>query len=97
MNDKNNNINEDTNIENFLEYSVEDIIWARVANEKINYSEIIDKNALLSYFKEKNEKYCAENCLCEVCRNPLTEFTEYEDICGSMQISEIYYSCPNGC
>lgn len=87
----------DTNIESILDYSVEDIIWVRVLNQQIPYTELINKNAFYDYLNEQNIKYCEDNCLCSVCRTPLVEKVEMEEIWGSMQESERYWHCPYGC
>ena len=86
--------NDDENkIEDFLEYDVSNIEWLRVCNSQIPYSELLDKNALGEYFKNENKKYCEQNGLCEICRNPLQERTEYKD----GMISEKYWICKYGC
>jgi hypothetical protein len=80
-------------IENFLEYDVSDPIWLQILNNPKQLSDIICWNSLFQYMVEKHEKYCADNCLCETCRSELVEYTEYVD--GI--ISDIYWSCKNGC
>jgi AAA15 family ATPase/GTPase len=87
----------DNNIENFLEYDVSDPIWLKIINGQIPLIEIIDKITLISYLESENKKFCANNCLCEICRNPLDEYIDYEEVWGNKRISNIYYSCPNGC
>lgn len=89
--------NDGIGIDDLFEYSVEDQIWINIINEKVHYTEIVDKDALLNYLVECNEKYCNEQGLCHVCRTPLVEKTEMEEIWGSMQTSEKYWCCPNGC
>ena len=84
---------DENNIEDFLEFSVENVEWLRVCNSQIQYTELLDKNALLEYFKSKNDKYCEEQGICNVCRNPLIEFAEKED----GMTSEKYWTCSYGC
>ena len=88
---------DDNDICDFLEYNVEDIEWLRCINGQISILDLIDKSALLSYLEEKNEKYCEELGICTVCRTPLVEKVEYEEIWGSKQVSERYWCCPYGC
>jgi len=88
---------DENNIEDFLEFSVENVEWLRVVNSKISYTELIDKSAFLSYLEGKNEKYCEENGLCIVCRNPLEKFDSYEEVSGSRRLVEIEFRCPYGC
>jgi len=83
----------DNDISDFLEFGVESIEWLRVCNSQITYTELLDKNALQEYFKSENEKYCEEQGICNVCRNPLIEFTEKED----GMTSEKYWNCSYGC
>ena len=80
-------------IEDFLEFDVSNDKWLRAVNGMSSWIDIIDKGAFFDYLVEENEKYCAENCLCETCRSPLKEFTEMED----GMISQMYWSCSNGC
>jgi len=87
----------DYNIEDILEYDVEDISWLMVLNGKIPFTELIDKTAFLEYLENKNNKYCSDNGLCNVCRNPLKEFESYEDVFGSSQLIEREYICQYGC
>jgi len=82
-----------TDIEDVLDYSVEDIKWVQVINGKLPYTELISKDALLDFLVSENETYCKENNLCEICRNPLEPITEYED----GMISERYWACKHGC
>lgn len=84
-------------IEDFLEYQVEDIIWLRVANNLVPYTELINRDYLINYIKERNQKFCEDNGLCSECRSPLVERVEFEEIWGSKQESERYWCCPRGC
>ena len=84
---------DDNDICDFLEYNVEDIEWLRCINGQISILDLIDKSAFLSYLEDKNEKYCEDNGLCKVCRNPLKEYIEYED----GMPSERYWACSYGC
>jgi hypothetical protein len=85
---KNNN-----DISNFLEYDVENPEFLEIINGERAYSDIICWNSILQYMTEKNEKFCAEHCLCEICRSELKEYVERID--GI--ISDMYWSCENGC
>ena len=87
----------DNSIEDFLEFGVESIEWLRVVNCQIAFTELLDKNALQEYFKSENEKYCEEQGICNVCRNPLEKFDSYEEVCGSKRLVEIEFRCPYGC
>ena len=87
----------DNSIEDFLEYGVESIEWLRVCNSQIQYTELLDKNALQRYFINENEKYCEENGLCTVCRNPLEKFDSYEEVSGSQRLVETDFRCRYGC
>jgi hypothetical protein len=89
----NNGANNDNNIDNFLEYSVENDEWLQIINGLRRPSDIICWNSLLQFMTEQNKKFCAKHCLCESCRSELNEYTEYVDEI----ISDIYHSCPNGC
>jgi hypothetical protein len=91
--DNNNGTNNDNNIENFLEYSVENDEWLEILNNPKKLSTIVSWDSLFRYMVSEHEKYCAENCLCETCRSELVEYTEYVD----EKISDMYWSCPNGC
>jgi len=88
---------DENNIEDFLEFSVENVEWLRVCNNQIQYTELLDKNAFDEYFKFENDKYCEENGLCTVCRNPLEKFDSYEEVSGSRQLVEIDFRCRYGC
>lgn len=84
----------DNDIEKYLEYEVSDPEWLELINDpKRLFSEIICWNSLFQYMVEKHEKYCTENCLCEVCRSELKEYMEYID----GEIADMYWSCSNGC
>lgn len=83
-------------IENFLEYNVEDDAWLDACNNITSWTNLIDVDAFREYLLIENEKYCKNNDLCSECRAPLKLFIEHEDICGSMQESERYWSCPSG-
>jgi len=87
------NAYEDNDISDFLEFGVESIEWLRVCNSQIPYTELLDKNAFHEYFRSENEKYCEEQGICNVCRNPLIEFAEKED----GMTSEKYWACSYGC
>jgi len=84
-------------INDVLDYSVEDDIWAKVINGKLPYTELISKNAFLDFLITENEEYCNANNLCEVCRSPLEIKEEQEEVCGSIRTSEIIFVCPRGC
>ncbi|OHD22841.1 MAG: hypothetical protein A2Y34_04435 [Spirochaetes bacterium GWC1_27_15] len=84
-------------IENFLEYSVENVEWLRCINGQIPYTELIDKNALLSYLEECNERHCDQNGLCEVCRTPLVEAEESRGEHFGTSCGEVMWHCPNNC
>lgn len=88
---------EDNDISNFLEFNVTDIEWLRVINGKIPYTTLIDKDAFLSYLERENEKYCNDNGLCLVCRNPLVKEQQIEEYCGSKMVVNEYWVCPYGC
>ena len=88
---------DENNIEDFLEFSVENAEWLRVCNSQIPYTELLDKNALQEYFKSENDKYCKEQGLCAICRNPLEKFDSYEEVSGSQRLIEVEFRCPYGC
>lgn len=77
-------------IENFLEYEVENIEWLRCLNGQIPILDILDKNTIYEYLREQNEKYCEEQSLCPICRNPLKEYKDE-------MINERYWACQYGC
>jgi len=90
-------IMDDTNIEDFLEYNVSDITWLRVINHQIPYTELINKTGFLNFLISENDKYCEENGLCTICRNPLEKFDSYEEVCGSQRLVESDFRCRYGC
>jgi hypothetical protein len=85
--------NNDYNIENFLEYSVENDEWLQILNNPKQLSTIICWDSLYQYMIEKNKEFCDKRCLCESCRSPIKENIEYVD----GLISDIQWSCENGC
>jgi|GEM_PF-3291939 len=89
--------NSDFDIEDLFEYDVSDPLWLRVCNSQIPYTELINKNALLLYLQERNQKYCDEQCLCEVCRSPLVEIEESRGEHFGTNCGEVMWHCPNGC
>jgi hypothetical protein len=93
----NNGENNDNNIENFLEYDVSNDEWLQILNNPKQLSTIICWNSLYQYMLELNKEYCAKHCLCEICRSELIEHIDYEEIWGSKRISNVEYTCPNGC
>lgn len=84
-------------INSILEYEVDDPEYLQIINGTREIKDIINFNLLFEYMKEQNEEYCKKEGLCETCHTPLKEYEEYEEICGSRQISERYWSCPNHC
>ena len=84
------NKDNENDIENFLEYDVQNDEWLQCINGEIHLLELLDENSILEYLKEKNKKYCDERCLCSKCRETLVEYSqgEYEDV---------YWSCLNHC
>jgi len=90
-------VGNDTDIENFLDYSVEDIIWLHVLKGKVAFTQLFDKNSFLTYLEEENDKYCERNGLCNECRSPLERQESYEEVCGSRRLVEVDYRCSRGC
>ena len=88
---------DDNDICDFLEYNVEDIEWLRCINGQIPYTELIDKNALLSYLENENEKYCNDNGLCVICRNPLIKKEQIEEYWGSKMTIGYDWVCEHEC
>ncbi len=88
------NTNTNIDINEILEYNVENPEFLEILNENMPLYQIISWSSLHIAMKEMNEKYCAEQCLCEKCRTPLEEFTEYD---ADGRISGMYWSCKNGC
>ena len=84
-------------IEDFLEYQVDDIMWLRVLSGRVPITELIDKEAFKDFLKSENDQYCNANGLCEECRSPLERFPTYEEVCGSRRLVEVEYRCPHGC
>ncbi|MDD4188281.1 MAG: hypothetical protein PHX04_05970 [Bacilli bacterium] len=86
--------NTNIDIGEILEFNVENHEFLEILNGNRPISDIICWHSLGLVLKEMNEKYCAQNCLCESCRSPLEEYTEY-DIDG--RVSGMHWSCKNGC
>ena len=82
------------NIEDYLNYNVEDPEWLEVINGKLSLSQMINSNSLMRYIEIQNEKYCLQNNLCANCRTPLIEHKHYEEVHGSRQLIEITLDCP---
>ena len=80
-------------IKDLLTCSVGDAEYLQVINHLRMPSSIIDWNYFLQYLTKKNAEYAKERGLCEVCYQPLKEFTEMED----GMPSERYFACKNGC
>jgi len=90
-------VNNDTDIENFLDYSVEDIEWFQILNGKRTFNELFDKKALLEMMWKKHEKYCEDNGLCPECRGFMEKYPSYEDVRGAKGLVEYEYKCSKGC
>lgn len=81
----------------FDEYDVSDPMWLNVCNGKVSYHELINKSALLSYLQMKNDEYCEQNGLCNVCRNPLVEVKEDRGEHFGTDCKEKVLICEYGC
>lgn len=84
-------------IDSILEFEVDQPEYLQIVNGLRKPSDNVNWKLLLEYMTEQNRIYSAKNGLCEVCHSPLVEKTEYEEICGSRQVSERYWHCRNGC
>ena len=54
-------MNDIDNIENYLEYSVDNIEYLEIIKGLRSPLEIISIESLLEYMSEQNEKYCSNN------------------------------------
>ncbi len=82
------------NLEDYLDYNVEDPEWLEILNGKLALFQIINRNSLMRYIEFKNEKYCLENNLCTNCRTPLETNKHYEEVFGTRKLIEITMDCP---
>jgi len=84
-------------IEDFLEYSPQDVEWFQILNGKRPFYELIDKKALLEMMQIEHEKYCNDNGLCSECMGYMERQEQKEEICGSIRTSEVLWVCSRGC
>jgi hypothetical protein len=84
-------------IKDLFDVQVEDIDFLHIVNGRKPFTDLFDKRILLDYLKKLNEEYCEEHGLCEVCRSPLVEYSQKEDVRGSYVEVARYMECPNNC
>lgn len=89
--------NDITDIDDILEYTVEDPEWLQICNGLRMPNGIIDWRALLDYMVERNLKYCDDLRLCNVCRRNLVLVKESRGEHFGVDCFETVWHCPNGC
>jgi len=87
----------DDNIEEFMEFSVGDPEYLQICNELISPIQAIDFNKLRQYMIEKNEEYCKDYGLCEICHSPFIDEKQVEEYWGYRMVIGLNRVCPNGC
>ena len=87
----------DYNIEEFMEFSVGDPEYLQICNGLISPIQIIDFQKLRQYMIEKNEEYCKDYGLCEICHSPFIDEKQVEEYWGSRMVIGLNRICPNGC
>jgi len=84
-------------IEDILEWSVDQPEYLQIVNGLRKPSDIISWKDLLYIMTEKNIKYCSDNDLCEVCHSPLVDEKQVEEYCGCRMVVGVHGACPNNC
>ena len=87
----------DYNIEEFMEFSVGDPEYLQICNGLISPTQAIDFSKLRQYMIEKNEEYCKDYGLCEICHSPFIDEKQVEEYWGYRMVIGLNRICPNGC
>lgn len=66
----------DTNIEDILEFEVDQAEYLQIVNGLRTPSQAIDFKKLLDYMSEQNYNHCDNNNLCKTCHSELQEVKE---------------------
>jgi len=87
----------DYNIEEFMEFSIGDPEYLQICNGLISPTQAIDFQKLRQYMIEKNEEYCKDYGLCEICHSPFIDEKQVEEYWGYRMVIGLNRICQNGC
>lgn len=83
-------------IEDLLDIDVDSIEWIQIINGQRPWTDLFNKNNIIKFLEEMNEKFCEDHNLCKVCRSELIEVKEDRVEHFGFPATEIIWVCPNG-